>query len=256
MKYFIKFGYDGSKYTGFQRGNGSRSIEDAIMTVLSESGLPSEIQSAARTDKGVSASGNVFSITSEEKPEKIIGILNSGIDDMFFHSYAVVNDDFNVRHNRQKHYRYTLFGNEPVLSLAAGTLKKFEGKHDFTNFSRRDSRNPLRTIDRIDCEIEGSLLRIDIYGKSFVWNQIRSMVEFSRFNASRGIIVDDPFSIEKKFPFLADPEPLVLMDIEYDGLTFRKGHSASKIKAMSRRLEQAEIEKRNLEILLSMKKET
>ena len=34
MYYFIKYGYDGAKFTGFQRGNGVNSIEDGPCFVI------------------------------------------------------------------------------------------------------------------------------------------------------------------------------------------------------------------------------
>lgn len=253
MKYLIKFGYDGTKFSGYQRGNGSRSVEDAIISVLKKYGISEEIQSAGRTDKYVSAAGNVMSLQSREKPEKIIGILNSEIENMFFHSYAEVEDSFNVRHNKLKHYRYTITGDDIFLKNTAEIIKKFEGRHDFSFFSRKDSRNPVRTIDRIICTLSDKILQVDVYGKSFVWNQIRCIVGFSKFNAERGNEIGNPFDIESKFPFLAEPEPLILMDVEYENVIFKRKFKAGKIRSLENKLQSIENEKRNLEALLSMK---
>lgn len=252
MKYLVKFGYDGTKFTGYQRGNGTNSVEDAIISALSSYGLSDDMQSAARTDRKVSAAGNVFSLYSSEKPDKITGILNSEIENMFFHSYAEVDDKFNARHNRMKHYRYTLCGNEKFLEDVSGILFKFQGRHDFSLFSRKDSRNPVRTIDRIDCSTSGNMLQIDIFGKSFIWNQLRGIIGFSKYYAERNLEIDDPFASTRKFPFLADPEPLVLMDIEYDGIAFKKKYKAGKLKALKKKIRKIETERRNLEALISM----
>ena len=57
-------------FSGFQRGNGENSVEDSIIRCLEKNHMPGEIHSAARTDRGVSAVGNVFSMESDESIEK------------------------------------------------------------------------------------------------------------------------------------------------------------------------------------------
>ncbi len=214
MYYLIKYGYDGSMFDGFQCDNSINSIENTIIKTLIEYNISDNIESAARTDKYVSAKGNVFLIKSDDNIIKIMKILNSKIRYMFFYSYSALNDYFNPRHNDAKQYSYILYGKydiDPIIK----TLKKFEGTHDFINFCRVDKRNTVRTIKMIDYNKYPNFYKINFYAKSFIWHQIRSIIEYSLRNAGT-----DPFSIDKKFPYLADPLPLILMDISYNNISF------------------------------------
>ena len=39
MYYLIKYGYEGTMFSGFQRGNGSNSVEDSVIRVLEKYGI-------------------------------------------------------------------------------------------------------------------------------------------------------------------------------------------------------------------------
>lgn len=230
MKYLLKFGYDGTKFSGYQRGNGENSIEDSIIEILIKFQISDDLQSAARTDRNVSAAGNVLSVASDERPEKIIGILNSQTENMFFHSYAAVPDDFNPRYNRIKHYRYTLIKPDYDKNELEALLAPFVGKHDFAAFSRKDNRNSVRTIEKIEVTEVSGVVYVDFFGKSFVWNQIRSIMAFAHHYLSTQEEPPDPFSLTERFPYISDPRALILMDIEYEGIQFIKFFSAGKLE--------------------------
>ncbi|MEM0139440.1 MAG: hypothetical protein QXZ44_02350 [Ferroplasma sp.] len=215
MYYMIKYGYNGMKFSGFQRGNGTNSVEDNIIKTLNKYQIATSIESAARTDRYVSALGNVFLIETGQDIDKIMRILNARIKNMFFISYAILDCYFNPRHNTAKYYSY-IMGSVIDIEKIISILKKFEGKHDFINFCRADGRNTIRTIDSVNCWDYNGMHIINFYGKSFVWHQLRSIIAY----AERSKAGDDPFSLEKKFTYLADPEPLILMDIIYDGIKF------------------------------------
>ncbi|EQD79614.1 tRNA pseudouridine synthase A, partial [mine drainage metagenome] len=72
MSFLIKFGYIGTCFTGFQKGNGSNSVEDSILAILKRHDISKSIRSAARTDRNVSASGNVIRLSTEMHPEKML----------------------------------------------------------------------------------------------------------------------------------------------------------------------------------------
>ena len=55
MYYLIKYGYDGKSFCGFQRDNGDNSVENTILKILKNYGISDNMESAARTDKNVSA---------------------------------------------------------------------------------------------------------------------------------------------------------------------------------------------------------
>ncbi len=231
--YFFKFGYIGSDFTGFQRGNGSNSVEDCIDSILTKNGVNSRIKSAARTDRGVSALGNVFMIETAKKPADIAGIINSSNHSIFIRGYAYAGENNpNPRHCTMKVYRYFIFDRKARCDAIMDLAKLFTGTHDFTFFSRRDERNPVRTIDKIECGMYENSLYLDFYGKSFVWNQVRSVVGYILKNAGNADFID-PFSLKERYPYVSDPNNLVLMDILYDGITFipfeRKNKKLKKI---------------------------
>lgn len=229
MKYLLKFGYDGRKFTGYQRGNGERSVEDAILKVLSEYGISSGFSSAARTDRGVSAAGNVIMLTSDMSPGKVIGILNAYCRGIIFHSYAKVTSDFKVRFSSSKHYRYILSDERMNAQLFSELLKKFCGTHDFSMFSRSDHRSPVRTVERVEVSNHRALILADVYGPNFVWNQIRSMIGFASFYSEAGN-APDPFSMNKRNWPVAPPENLILMDVSYKGVDFTRMINDKKLR--------------------------
>jgi tRNA pseudouridine38-40 synthase len=229
MYYLIKFGYDGSMFSGFQRGNGSNSVEDSIIRILEKYEISNNIESAARTDRYVSAKGNVMLINTEKNIASVMGILNARIPYMFFYSYAIMKDYFNPRHNSMKKYSYIITGKIDIKQLME-TLNEFVGQHDFKNFCRVDSRNTVRTVNSINYTMHNGFYIINIYGKSFVWHQIRSMMAFALMGNRH------PFSTGSKFTYLADPTPLTLIDISYDNVDFmafdfrRHKHYLSRIE--------------------------
>ncbi|MGC8608312.1 MAG: hypothetical protein ACP5UV_00380 [Thermoplasmata archaeon] len=231
--YFFKFGYIGSDFTGYQRGNGRNSVEDNIDKILAKNGIDSKISSAARTDRGVSALGNVFMLETSRKPTDIAGILNSSTYSIFIRGYAQLNGTgMNPRHCTLKMYRYFIFNEKLNCKDVIDIAKLFIGTHDFSHFSKKDSRNPVRTIDRIECGEYGNALYLDFFGKSFVWNQIRSIVGYVIKNINAHD-TRDPFSLEARYPYISDATGLILMDIFYEGITFipiqRKNKKLEKI---------------------------
>ncbi|OWP56644.1 MAG: tRNA pseudouridine(38-40) synthase TruA [Thermoplasmatales archaeon B_DKE] len=221
MGYVFKFAYDGTKFSGYQKGNGQNSIEDTIVNKLDSAGINSRIMSAARTDRGVSALGNAVYIDSDEKPNKIAGVINAGCKDMIFHSYSPVEDGFKPRHCDMKVYRYILQAANLEIEKFSETLQHFVGTHDFSSFSRTDGRNPVRTIDRIEVTKSDQMAYVDFYGQSFLWNQIRNIIAYALRNHESNADAD-PFDMKTRFSGLAEPYPLVLMDILYSKLTFSR----------------------------------
>ncbi len=214
MYYLIKYGYDGTSFTGFQRGNGENSVEDSIIKILKKYGIGNNIESAARTDRYVSARGNVMLVDTDTNIGNVMGILNARIPGMFFYSYSALDSYLNPRHNSMKQYSYIITENIDI-SRVMETLGEFVGQHDFVNFCKLDSRNTVRTIKSINYSTRNGFYIINIQGRSFVWHQIRSMMAFALMGKKH------PFSLENKFTYLASPEPLVLMDISYDNVTFK-----------------------------------
>jgi Pseudouridylate synthase len=133
MYYLIKYGYEGTAFSGFQRGNGENSVEDSIINILKKYEICNDIESAARTDKYVSARGNVMLIDTEMSINNVMGILNARVPHMFFYSYSGLDDYLNPRHNAMKQYSYILT-DKININQVMETLNEFVGQHDFSNF--------------------------------------------------------------------------------------------------------------------------
>ena len=62
FRLLVGFSYDGSLFTGFQRGNGNRSVEDEIQNCMDQFSLGINLRCASRTDRNVSALNNFLTL--------------------------------------------------------------------------------------------------------------------------------------------------------------------------------------------------
>lgn len=226
MRYALKFGYLGKNFFGYARQPNLRTVEGDIIyaikkSMLVEDGKSANLQSASRTDKGVSAIGNVIAIDTEFRKDEIIGALNANLDEIWFYGIAEVLSEFNPRYAKQRWYRYYLpdsgFDEEKIREVA----KSFIGPHNFSNFAKiEEGKEPKRTVDSIDIYKENEFIILDFRGQSFLWNMIRRIMK-ALVDCVNGKIsqeeIRDALTKETKVDFgIAKPEPLTLMDVNYD----------------------------------------
>jgi tRNA pseudouridine38-40 synthase len=252
----LKLGYDGREFHGFPRQPGQRTVEGDIiealrgLNILSSAGKPFEIGygAASRTDAGVSAIGNVIAIDTGFRPEALLPALDARLEDIWFYSFAEVPDGFRPRDARLRWYRYHLRAEEAKsLPLLRKALKSFEGTHDFSNFSRPEGKSGTRTIDKIRSRRSGPFLTVDFFARSFLWNQVRRVMA-AALAVSSGEIRLKALGTALERPQvradmgLAPPGPLVLMDVAYDGVDFRRDAKAAAIirRQLERKREDAE----------------
>jgi tRNA pseudouridine38-40 synthase len=103
--------------------------------------------------------------------------------------------DFDARFSAvRRRYLYRLVNRRPDLALERlravrvprpldtdamhAAAQALVGKHDFTTFRSADcqAKSPLRTLDRLDVVRRGDLVEIHAAARSFLHNQVRSMV--------------------------------------------------------------------------------
>ena len=72
----LKFAYDGTKFFGYQRQKDIPTVEGSVLQVLRKFGIANNLKSASRTDRGVSALGNVIQLHTSMDPMDVIGILS------------------------------------------------------------------------------------------------------------------------------------------------------------------------------------
>ena len=192
--------YDGSNFVGWQRQDNGASVQGALEEAIFKlAGEISTVTGAGRTDAGVHAMAQVahFDLTKEFTADKIRDGLNhylrpSAVSVLLAEIAA---PDFHARFSATKrHYFYRLLCRRapPVLdvkrvwhvmrSLDAEAMhagaQHLIGQHDFTTFrsSECQAKSPLKTLDRLDVRRAGDEIHIEAQARSFLHNQVRSMV--------------------------------------------------------------------------------
>jgi len=150
----LKIAYIGTHFHGFQRQPNLRTIEGEIIYTLKKLGYiddlkKSKFKIAGRTDRGVHSLGNVISFMSDK--EVLINQINHKLpDDIQVLAKAPVRYGFRPRYALMRYYRYIFFEENLDISSMERLSKLFIGEHDFTNFSKRDQKTPVRKIDNIN----------------------------------------------------------------------------------------------------------
>jgi tRNA pseudouridine38-40 synthase len=235
QRYLFKIYYIGkSKYFGSQRQFEFLSIEECILNALLEKGYimnieDSGFEAASRTDRYVSARGAFFTCILEKEP--ILMEINSSLPyEIGVWASTHVPLDFLSRFNAiQRHYLYIL--PTPLSTLRrTGSLdidimhdacRQLQGRHDFTNFSKKDkeSKTTVRDMDFAGLSISQDFLIFQFKSRAFLRQQVRRMVAII-MGLGRGEIDHDYFidlfDPSKTFSYQpANPKGLILWDIIY-----------------------------------------
>jgi len=230
MRYALKFAYDGTIFEGYARQPGKNTVEGNIIEAMKGLGIirTANFQSASRTDRGVSAAGNVIAVDTEFQENAIMPALNSRLEGIHFHSQAAVPEEFNPRHAEQRWYRYFFLKDQcPPTKGLKKAAKLFVGEHDFRQFSKKDTgnENTVLTIDSIEFSESGDFLLVDIKAQRFLWELVRRMLA-AILDVANGKL--EPTLVREMLAGTAPhprglkpmaPEFLVLMDVSY-GIEF------------------------------------
>jgi tRNA pseudouridine38-40 synthase len=255
----FKIAYDGKMFTGSARQPEHRTVEGTLIEALKTLGAmdvkgEGTFRSASRTDRGVSALGNVFIFDSKMKGSDVVKAMNGTYaqEGLWFMGWTEVPEDFKPRHAKVRWYRYVL----PVQALQRFDLtamrkaaKLFVGPHDFSSFCKDDKslatpRSTLRSLESVELDtfalalgsaedIEKGkwtghkalhpgrldLIVVDIKGQSFLWQMVRrivsAMVSVAKGKASLEDLKDALDGNPHVFGVLPS-EGLTLMDVQYD----------------------------------------
>ncbi len=218
----LKFAYDGGSFLGFQRQPEGATVEGSLVHALAKVGAIDSprgcgYRSSSRTDRGVSALGNMISFRTSFPVGSLCSAINSEMEDVWAYSAVTVPDDFNPRGARQRWYRYHLPRSGQDLRLMEEIASRFVGVHDFSGYARKDDRNPVRRIDSIVIGDAGMFHAIDFRAESFLWNMVRRIVWMMNEGSSGRLEADTIGPEAKRRPVrvgLAPPEYLILMDID------------------------------------------
>jgi tRNA pseudouridine38-40 synthase len=219
--YVLKIFYRGEGFSGSQRQPDERTVEGEFINALDSLRIDfSDFKAAGRTDRGVSALGNVFALTTDSE---LISprIINSELPgDIRVLAAQRVATAFNPRHALERVYKYFLAD----VGYDTGEMKRaameFVGEKSFHNFSQADDRNTIRKIKKIDIEKQGDVIVLTISGESFLWQMVRRMTTALKMAGRGEISATDlrellNIETEKNIPPSA-PENLVLWDVRYD----------------------------------------
>lgn len=201
MRFLIKFSYDGTNFSGFQKQSGLRTIEEEMERALTKvnNDKRTTITATGRTDKGVHALEQYahadLDVTITEY--KLKRALNSNLpDDIHVIETKVVPDDFHARYNvEEKTYIYKMNLGEynPIernyvfqynykldIEKIKKAIKFFEGEHDFRAFvtENKEKENCIRNITFTDVNLQDDILSITFKGNGFLRYQVRNMVGY------------------------------------------------------------------------------
>ncbi len=200
--YKLLISYDGTQYAGWQTQNNALSIqmviEKALLTACRES---CTLIGSGRTDAGVHARAQVahFSLSTPIVLLKLQASLNGLIPpDIRILEVIEVPETFHAQYSALgKVYAYHIFLKK-VLSpferfygwhisypLNLEAMKRaaalLVGTHDFTSFATHAfegsaSKNPIRTLSRIEFFEEEGQLRLEFEGNGFLYKMVRNLV--------------------------------------------------------------------------------
>jgi len=221
MRVALKIAYDGRAFYGHQRQPDRRTVEGECLVALRSAKIlrdtrESFFRSASRTDRGVSAIGNVIAFDTIFRPEAAVGAFNDRARDVWAWAVAAVPDTFHPRHALERWYRYHAFSDVSVSGMRDAAAL-FVGKHDFRSFTSDPGTGPL-TIDRIDVTRAGGTNLFDIRARSFRRGMVRRIVA-AALGYAKGEIVEAELraalrGVRRDFGVVR-PEPLFLMDVRY-----------------------------------------
>ena len=254
MRVALKIAYDGRAFYGHQRQPDRRTVEGECLAALRAARIVDEpreafFRSASRTDRGVSAVGNVIAFNTSFRMDAIVGAFNHKARDVWAWALASVPDSFHPRHAVERWYRYlVLEGLAPETARSGARL--FVGTHDFQSFSSEPLRTPF-TVKSVDVNREGDVTWIDVRARSFRRGMVRRMVA-AILAIARGAATEDELretlaGTRRDFGS-APPEPLVLMDVCYD-LPFRAFPAPKVADDLQRRLAELSIRQRVLQLV-------
>jgi tRNA pseudouridine38-40 synthase len=201
-RYRLDIEYDGSAYAGWQRQAGQHSVQAAIEQAIA--GFCAEdvtIRGAGRTDAGVHARGQVAHVDlardwpADTVRDAINAHLQMASETVSVLSASVAAGDFDARFSAiGRHYLYRILNRRAPLTLEAKqawwvtrtldveamhvAAQALVGRHDFTTFRsvHCQAKSPVKTLDRLDVVRNGEAIEIRASARSFLHNQVRSMV--------------------------------------------------------------------------------
>ncbi|MCP4933568.1 MAG: tRNA pseudouridine(38-40) synthase TruA [bacterium] len=199
-RYKLTIEYDGTPFVGWQKQDNGASVQSSIGTAFKGfCGTDNLPYGAGRTDAGVHATGQIAHIDMAKSypTDTIRDAVNQHLRPIPISILKVetVSAEFDARFSaRMRHYQYKIVNRRPPLTvqekrvwlvhrpLDVDKMNKaaslLHGKHDFTAFRSTNcqAKSPVKTLSRLEVTRSGEELTITASARSFMHNQVRSMV--------------------------------------------------------------------------------
>ncbi len=237
--------YDGSPFVGWQRQDNGPSVQGALEAAIKAfSHQIVTVAGAGRTDAGVHALGQVahFDLDKAFAADTVRDALNHFLrpDPVVVRLAEEATPAFHARFDAiKRHYLYRILNRRAQPALDAGRVwhvahpldagamhaaaQALIGQHDFTTFraSECQAKSPVKTLDVLDVARYGEEIEICAGARSFLHNQVRSMVGTLKLVGEgkwRAKQVEDALEACERSACgpVAPPQGLYLMKVDYD----------------------------------------
>jgi len=200
-RYQICIEYVGTNFIGWQIQKKGNSVQKFVQSVISKI-VKKEVSlvGSGRTDAGVHARGQSAHFECEKKiinSDKFIKSLNFFLNkkQISITTLKKRNSNFNARYSaKERIYEYVIINRlappsiernrawhirkKLDLEMIKKGAKKLSGTYDFSTFRASNcySKSPIRTLKKIKVKRLNEKITIQFKSKSFLRNQVRSMV--------------------------------------------------------------------------------
>ncbi len=244
-RYRLTIEYNGSPYAGFQKQDGPPTVQGVLEdAVHAFTGQTITLKAAGRTDTGVHATGQVvhFDLEKNWPTDTVRDAMNAHMraEQVAVLHVVEVDESFDARFSATKrHYRYTILNRRPQPVLARGQVwgvgvpldaglmqaaaDRLVGHHDFTTFRsvQCQANSPMRTLDTLTMMRDGEHILINASARSFLHNQVRSLVGALKQAGEGKITADDVQAMleacdRKACAPVAPPDGLVFTKVDYE----------------------------------------
>jgi len=200
QRYKLEIEYDGTPFVGWQFQKNGLSIQEVLQkAIFNLSKEKVVITGAGRTDSGVHALAQVahFDLEKKIKKENFLPGLNQhiGNNPVVILKINKTNKKFHSRFDaKARTYQYVIINRQVPLALKKNKAwqirKKLDidsmrkgtqillGTHDFSTFrsSSCGAKSPIKTMKKISVKKEKDKITLKFISKSFLQQQVRSMV--------------------------------------------------------------------------------
>ena len=199
-RYKIKIEYEGTPFVGWQFQKNGQSVQEVLQKAIFDFSKEKVVViGAGRTDSGVHALAQVahFDLKKKIKSKNILPAINQNIGKKPVTVLKIdrAKNKFHARFDAKKRtYQYIIINRQSPLALQKNkawhirkklnlnAMKKgaklLLGTHDFSTFraSSCGAKSPIKTLQKVSIEKKADKLVLKFTSKSFLQQQVRSMV--------------------------------------------------------------------------------